>query len=54
MADVTTMVHEGSHTVHSLAHNLELNGFKEYPMELPEVPSMSMELFSMDYWQTFW
>jgi oligoendopeptidase F len=54
MHDVTTMVHEGGHAVHSfLAHPLELNGFKEYPMEIAEVASMSMELFSMDYWRTF-
>jgi oligoendopeptidase F len=52
--DVTTMVHEGGHAVHSfLAHHLELNGFKEYPMEIAEVASMSMELFSMDHWNVF-
>ena len=54
MDDVTTMVHEGGHAVHSfLAHNLELNAFKDYPMEIAEVASMSMELFSMPYWDTF-
>ena len=54
MHDVTTMVHEGGHAVHSfLAHPLELNGFKEYPMEIAEVASMSMELFTMDYWDSF-
>ncbi|MBI1782478.1 MAG: M3 family oligoendopeptidase [Sphingobacteriales bacterium] len=54
MDDVTTMVHEGGHAVHSfLAHNLELNAFKDYPMEIAEVASMSMELFSMPYWNTF-
>jgi oligoendopeptidase F len=54
MHDVTTMVHEGGHAVHSfLAHSLELNGFKEYPMEIAEVASMSMELFSMDHWDVF-
>ena len=54
MHDVTTMVHEGGHAIHSfLAHPLELNGFKEYPMEIAEVASMAMELFSMDYWETF-
>jgi oligoendopeptidase F len=54
MNDVTTMVHEGGHAVHSfLAHSLELNGFKEYPMEIAEVASMSMELFSMDHWDVF-
>ena len=37
--------------VHSfLAHPLELNGFKEYPMEMAEVASMAMELFSMQHW----
>lgn len=54
MHDVTTMVHEGGHAVHSfLAHHLELSGFKEYPMEIAEVASMAMELFSMDYWDSF-
>ena len=54
MHDVTTMVHEGGHAIHSfLAHPLELSGFKEYPMEIAEVASMSMELFSMDHWETF-
>lgn len=54
MHDVTTMVHEGGHAVHSfLAHPLELSAFKEYPMEIAEVASMAMELFSMDYWQVF-
>lgn len=52
--DVTTMVHEGGHAVHSfLAHELELNGFKEYPTEIAEVASMAMELFSMDHWRVF-
>jgi oligoendopeptidase F len=54
MNDVTTMVHEGGHAVHSfLAHPLELSGFKEYPMEIAEVASMAMELFSMDHWEVF-
>ncbi len=54
MHDVTTMVHEGGHAVHSfLAHPLPLAGFKEYPMEIAEVASMAMELFSMDHWESF-
>ncbi len=54
MSDVTTMVHEGGHAIHSfLAHPLSLNAFKEYPMEIAEVASMSMELFSMQHWQSF-
>lgn len=54
MDDVTTMVHEGGHAVHSfLAHPLELSAFKEYPMEIAEVASMAMELFTMDHWEPF-
>ncbi len=54
MGDVTTMVHEGGHAVHSfLAHPLELSAFKEYPMEIAEVASMAMELFSMDHWDVY-
>ncbi|MGH2565377.1 MAG: M3 family oligoendopeptidase, partial [Ginsengibacter sp.] len=54
MHDVTTMVHEGGHAVQSfLTHKLELNAFKDYPMEIAEVASMSMELLTMDYWDVF-
>lgn len=54
MHDVTTMVHEGGHAIHSfLTHPLPLSSFKEYPMEIAEVASMAMELFSMDYWEVF-
>ena len=54
MHDVTTMLHEGGHAIHSfLAHHLELSGFKEYPMEIAEVASMTMELFTMDEWEVF-
>jgi len=54
MHDVTTMVHEGGHAVQSfLTHDLELSSFKDYPMEIAEVASMAMELFSMDHWDVF-
>jgi oligoendopeptidase F len=54
MSDVTTIVHEGGHAIHSfLAHPLALSAFKEYPMEIAEVASMSMELLSMDHWDVF-
>jgi oligoendopeptidase F len=53
-SDVTTMVHEGGHAVHSfLTHPLELSAFKDYPMEIAEVASMAMELFSMEHWDVF-
>jgi oligoendopeptidase F len=54
MSDLTTMVHEAGHAIHSfLSHELELTGFKEYPTEMAEVASMSMELFTMDHWDVF-
>lgn len=54
MSDLTTMVHEAGHAIHSfLAHPLELSSFKEYPTEMAEVASMSMELFTMDHWDVF-
>ena len=54
MSDLTTMVHESGHAIHSfLSHPLELTGFKEYPTEMAEVASMSMELFTMDHWNVF-
>lgn len=54
MGDVITMMHEGGHAVHSfLSHPLPLSAFKEYPMEIAELASMSMELFSMEHWDTF-
>jgi oligoendopeptidase F len=53
--DVVTMMHEGGHALHSfLSHELPLSAFKEYPMEMAELASMSMELFSMDYWDEFY
>ncbi len=54
MDDVTTMVHEGGHAIHSfLTHPLELTGFKEYGAEIAEVASMAMELFSMEHWDIY-
>ncbi len=54
VGDLITMMHEGGHAVHSfLAHPLQLSAFKEYPMEIAELASMSMELFSMEHWNEF-
>lgn len=54
MGDVITMMHEGGHAIHSfLAHEQPLTAFKEYPMEIAELASMSMELFSMTHWHLF-
>jgi oligoendopeptidase F len=52
--DLITMMHESGHAFHSfLSHELRLNGFKEYPMEMAELASMSMELFTFSEWGTF-
>ena len=54
VGDVITMMHEGGHAIHSfLSHDLPLSAFKEYPMEIAELASMSMELFSMEHWDVF-
>ena len=54
LRDLTTMVHEGGHAVHTfLTANLELNDFKHCPSEVAELASMSMELISMDYWDVY-
>ncbi|KAA3651570.1 MAG: M3 family oligoendopeptidase [Bacteroidetes bacterium] len=52
--DITTMVHEGGHAIHSvLSHPLELVEFKNLTSEIAELASMSMELISMDHWDVF-
>lgn len=52
--DVTTMVHEGGHAIHSvLTHPLKLVEFKSLTSEIAELASMSMELISMDHWDLF-
>jgi len=52
--DLTTMVHEGGHAIHTfLTRDLLLNDFKHLPSEIAELASMSMELLSMDRWPIF-
>lgn len=54
LKDVTTMVHEGGHAIHSmLTRDLEFIGFKDVPSEVAELASMSMELISMEHWEHF-
>ena len=53
--DLTTMVHEGGHAIHSfLSRDLEMTGFKSLPSEVAELASMSMELLSMEQWGRFY
>lgn len=53
--DVQTIAHESGHALHDmLAGDLELSDYHSYPMELAEVASMSMELFTHDQWDIFY
>lgn len=52
--DLTTMVHEGGHAIHSfLDIDLDLVDFKSPPSEVAELASMTMELISMEHWDVF-
>ncbi len=54
LRDLTTMVHESGHAVHSfLSRDLDLMFFKSTPSEVSELASMSMELLSMEHWSVF-
>ncbi len=54
LRDLETMVHEGGHAIHSfLTKDLPLIEFKEFPSEVAELASMSMELLSMAHWDLF-
>ena len=52
--DVNTMMHEGGHAIHSFLSYPLQTAFKDYPSELAELASMSMELFSMEHWNDFY
>jgi oligoendopeptidase F len=54
MRDVITILHEGGHAVHSiLTKDLPLNYFRNFPSEVAELASMSMELITMDFWDVY-
>ncbi|MBK5284674.1 MAG: M3 family oligoendopeptidase [Bacteroidia bacterium] len=54
LRDVVTLVHEGGHAFHSLlTHELGFIGFKEFPSEVAELASMSMELITMGNWNVY-
>ncbi|WP_070119966.1 M3 family oligoendopeptidase [Bacillus marinisedimentorum] len=53
--DVVTFLHEMGHCIHNdMKKDIELNKYRETPMESSELASMAMELFTMDYWDMFY
>jgi oligoendopeptidase F len=53
--DVETMVHEAGHAFHSMyCIDEPMVWYRESPIEFAEVASMSMELLSMPYWDSFY
>lgn len=54
-SDLTTMLHETGHAIHSFAiQNMEIGEFKHLPSEVAELASMSMELLTIDYLDEFY
>lgn len=52
--DMVTMVHEGGHAIHSFqVRDLDLNAYRNPPMEVAELASMAMELISMEHWDAY-
>ena len=53
--DMITLMHEGGHAVHSfLSRHYKVTGFKDFPSEIAELASMSMELITMGEWGVFY
>jgi oligoendopeptidase F len=53
MTDLSTMVHEMGHAVHTQLANHLPTIYQNSPMEVAELASMSMELITMDLWDEF-
>ena len=53
--DIITFIHEMGHSIHNeLIKSLKLRQYIEIPAETAELASMTMELFSLNYWDTFY
>jgi len=52
--DMHTLMHEAGHAVHAmLTHSYDLVSSKSVPSEVAELAAMTMELITMDHWDTF-
>ncbi|MFD3449020.1 M3 family oligoendopeptidase [Microbacteriaceae bacterium 4G12] len=53
--DVVVLLHEMGHCIHNkLMKDIELEPYRNVPMESAELASMTMELLTMKYWNTFY
>ncbi|HHG84816.1 MAG TPA: M3 family oligoendopeptidase [Bacteroidetes bacterium] len=53
--DLTTMLHEAGHAIHSFAtRHIDVSMFKYLPSEVAELASMSMELIMLDFLDEFY
>ncbi|WP_336765902.1 M3 family oligoendopeptidase [Bacillus cereus] len=53
--DIVTFIHEMGHSIHNeLIKPLKLRQYIEIPAETAELASMTIELFSLNYWDTFY
>ena len=53
--DILTFIHEMGHSIHNeCIKQLKIRQYIEIPAETAELASMTMELFSIKYWDAFY
>jgi len=54
-SDVSTLLHESGHAMHNFAcKHFDIGAYKDYPSEVAEVASMSMELLTMEHLNVYY
>lgn len=54
-SDVTTLLHEAGHAMHSAAaKDITIDYYCNPPSEVAELASMAMEMLTMDYWEEYY